>query len=132
VGDKGLDIDKFSRTIGLQKQAEANWETLDDHQKHILQSYADGINDYIESLKIGGFLPGLDEILSDIFGATSGNLLPPEFYALGVHNKIEPWSPVDPLGLSCMMSTSLMWDWALDLHREILKIESDEMAKLAE
>jgi len=25
-----------------------------------------------------------------------------------------------------------MWDWALDLHREILKIESDEMAKLAE
>jgi penicillin G amidase len=134
VGDKGLVFDKFSRTLGIKDMAEANWETLTDHQKKILQAYADGINDFIESLSFGGYFPGINEFVSGNFGfgESSGNLLPPEFYALGIQNSIRPWSPVDSLCISLIMQLSLLWDWSLDLHREILKLESDELSELAD
>ena len=134
VGDKGLVFDKFSRTLGIRQMAEANWETLTDHQRKILQAYADGINDYIDSLKFGGYFTGINEFVSGYFdmGTGSGNMLPPEFYALGLQNSIRPWSAKDPLLGTLTMQMSLLWDWGLDLHREILKLESEELGDLAD
>lgn len=65
-------------------------------------------------------------------GKGSANLLPPEFYALGIHEKIEPWTPFDSLAFYSMMGLSLTWDWSLDMHREINKLESPELFELAD
>jgi acyl-homoserine lactone acylase PvdQ len=66
-------------------------------EKDILQSYADGVNDFISNVKLTGE------------GATA-RLLPLEFYALG-YVDIEPWTPVDSLSMLRLMNFHLTWNW---------------------
>jgi len=47
-GKKALDYDKFSRTIGFYRIAETIYKKLDSESKAILNSYVEGINQYIK------------------------------------------------------------------------------------
>ena len=66
-------------------------------EKLIFESYSKGVNDFIESVSLS---------------EGSAKLLPPEFYAFGLANKIKPWHPIDSLANIVMINLSLTWDWA--------------------
>ena len=73
-GDKSLNVDKFSLTLGYRKVAQETWDdpdSLSDEVRQQLQAYTDGVNDFING--VGYFH---DEI--------TAFYLPPEFYALGI------------------------------------------------
>lgn len=123
-GEKALNLDKFSLSVGYRKVAQQTWESdqLKDHQKQVLQAYADGVNDFLEG--IGYFH---DEITAFYY--------PPEFYALGIANekRVEPWHPVDSLALLRLMNFHLSHNWIHDLLRDIIaNLEKGELKDLAE
>ena len=92
-GAEALDTDKFLRTLGLYRAAEASLEHLEPETLRLLESYAAGVNAFL----------------------ASGRRLPPEFVILGVEP--EPWRPSDSLGWAKMMSWDLSEDWDLELLR---------------
>jgi acyl-homoserine lactone acylase PvdQ len=113
-----LSIDKFARTLGYRRIAEDTWKTLTANEKKLFQAYADGVNDFVKGVKFSWI--------------SSAKLLPPEFYAFDLADKIEPWTPIDSLGILNLIKFSLTWDWPKDFMREILKSESPELAELAD
>ena len=44
----------------------------------------------------------------------------------------DPWTPQDSMAIMKMMELSLTWDWTQDWVREVLKLESPELEKIAE
>lgn len=96
-GEKALSIDKFTRSVGYKRLAEATYKIIPEEEKKILHAYADGINAFIEN--VGG-------------SEASANLLPPEFYIFGVTGEnLKPWHPVDTLALSRLISLHLTWNF---------------------
>lgn len=81
LGKRTLTTDRFLRTVGFRRSAEAAWPALGDHERRVLEAYADGINATVE---------GLDE-------------LPPEFKLLRFEPA--PWVPVDSL----VVTKSMAW-----------------------
>ena len=73
----------------------------------MLKAYAAGFNDYVAHL---GHKTG-DE--------SSGNLLPPEFLALGIKT-VEPWKPEDSVCIFKLLNFHLSWNWGQDLLRDVL------------
>lgn len=94
VGDKALPTDRFMRTLGLYRLAEANVEKLDKPTRDALQAYADGVNAWLRD---------------------HWHRLPPEFLVLGY--RPEPWRPADSLVWGRLMSLQLTNDW----RDEVLK-----------
>jgi len=94
VGDKGLANDRFMRTLGLYRLAEASLDKLDKPTREALQAYADGINAWLRD---------------------HWHRLPPEYVVLGFAP--EPWSPVDSLVWGRLMALQLTNDW----REEVLK-----------
>ena len=92
-GAEALETDRFLRTLGLYRAAEASLDHLQPETRRILDAYAAGVNAFL----------------------TSGRRLPPEFALLGVAP--EPWRPADSLGWAKMMSWDLAEDWDLELLR---------------
>ncbi len=92
-GEATLDTDRFLRTLGLQRAAEASLDHILPETRSILEAYAAGVNAFLES----------------------GHRLPPEFAILGVEP--EPWRPEHSLGWTKMMS----WDLSDDWDQEILR-----------
>lgn len=87
-GERAVNMDKFSLSIGYRRVAQEIWDgptALPEQHRKLLQAYADGVNDFIAG--IGYFH---DEI--------TAFYKPPEFYALGI-DEVEPWHPVDSLSL---------------------------------
>ena len=117
-GPDVINLDKFARTIGYRRCAEDTYKTLNDEYKNLMQAFADGVNDYIENIKISS--------------ESSAYVFPLEFYVFKLTDKIEPWTPIDSLASIKLISFSLTWDWAQDLLREINKMESEELRELAE
>lgn len=113
-----MSIDKFALTLGYRRIAEETWKTLTANEKKLFQAYADGVNDFVKGVKFSWI--------------SSAKLLPPEFYAFDLADKIEPWTPIDSLGILNLIKFSLTWDWPKDFMREILKSESPELAELAD
>jgi len=115
-GKKTLNIDKFSLSLGYRRVSQELWDDpngLDAYSRELLQAYADGVNDYIEGVGI---------LTED----STGNLLPPEFYALGIHKNVNAWTPVDSLVMMKILNFHLTGNWNHDLLRDILsKIEED-------
>jgi penicillin G amidase len=73
-GDKSVNIDKFSLTVGYRKVAQETWDDpsqLSEDNRNVIQAYTNGVNDFITG--VGYFH---DEI--------TAFYLPPEFYALDV------------------------------------------------
>jgi len=93
-GKTTLKTDRFLRTIGLARAAQADLENTDANTRAILQAYADGVNAYI---------------------STHQGKLPLEFTILGY--KPEPWRPVDTLVWGKVMAWDLGGNWEEELLR---------------
>ncbi|QCK85816.1 penicillin acylase family protein [Phreatobacter aquaticus] len=96
VGPPGLETDRFLRTIGIRRTAEAIWRNVDAETRAHLLAYARGVNAFLE---------------------TSTSPLPPEFQILRAPRP-EPWTPVDSIGWSLMMALDL----GGNLNSEIMRL----------
>jgi penicillin G amidase len=93
VGPGALETDRFMRTLGVRRAAEANLRTLDAETRALLDAYAAGVNAFI----------------------ASDPVLPPEFWLTGA--RPEPWSPVDSVAWVKMMAWDLGGNWRNELLR---------------
>ena len=117
-GDKALNVDRFSLSVGHYRVAKQTWEdpeALDGEARELLMAYADGVNDYLDGVGI-------------MNQDRTGYILPPEFYTLGIQGKIAKWTPVDSLALMKVINFHLSANWNLDLLRDILaSLEDGEL-----
>ncbi|HRY24671.1 MAG TPA: penicillin acylase family protein [Geminicoccaceae bacterium] len=97
VGERGLAVDRFMRTLGLYRAAEASLDHLSAEALDRLAAYAEGVN---------GFL------------AQRAGPLPPEFLLL--RHRPEPWRPADSLVLIKLMALDLVSSWRSELTRASL------------
>ena len=91
LGPGALPSDRFLRTVGFRRAAEAAWGSLADPQKRLFEAYSAGVNAFLAA-------DGSRSI---------------EFRILRVSP--EPWQPVDSLGWAKMMA----WDLAGNARDEI-------------
>ena len=98
-GEGALETDRFLRTLGVRRAAQAQWAQVSPASREVLQAYADGVNDVIAQLRAR----------------------PPEFVILGVQP--EPWTPVDSLAWAIMMSWDLGANWSTELIRLRLALQ---------
>ena len=96
AGPVTLPLDRLMRTLGLRQSALADYATLPDHVKRMLQAYANGVNAWI---------------------ALRGRFAAPEFLLLGPP---EPWQPVDTLLWAKTMGLWLSMNWRQELSRQAL------------
>jgi penicillin amidase len=94
LGETTLETDRFLRTIGLARAAQADLALLDDETRLILETYARGVNAFIETHQ--------------------GNL-PLEFTLLGF--KPAPWQPIDTVAWGKVMAWDLGGNWETELLR---------------
>ena len=88
LGATVLPSDRFMRTLGLHRHAEASLAHLAPDTLAWLQAHAAGVNAFLE---------------------TRTRPLPPEFLILG-HADVEPWRPVDSLAWLHLMALDLAVD----------------------
>ena len=93
VGPGGLETDRFLRTLGVRRAAEANLRTLDAETRKLLEAYAAGVNAFL----------------------ASGPVLPVEFWLTGA--RPEPWTPLDSMAWGKMMAWDLGGNWRSELLR---------------
>jgi penicillin amidase len=93
LGEGALEADRFLRTIGIRRAAEANVGKLDAETRSLLESYAAGVNAFLASKPV----------------------LPIEFWMTGVSP--EPWTPADSLSWVKMMAWDLGGNWRSELLR---------------
>src|SRR5947207_8012591 len=87
VGAAGLETDRFMRTIGVRRVAEATLRNLDSETREHLDAYAAGVNAFLATRAV----------------------LPPEFLILRV--KPEAWSAADSVAWAKMMAWDLGGNW---------------------
>lgn len=110
VGASGLETDRFLRTLGIRRTAEAIFANLDGETRVLLAAYARGVNAYL---------------------ATRTGPLPPEFQLLQAPAP-EPWSPIDSIGWSLMMALDLGGNLNAELTRLRLVQRGLTMRQIAE
>jgi penicillin amidase len=93
VGPSGLETDRFLRTLGIRRSAEATLSKLDEQTRSALKSYAAGVNAFLATRPV----------------------LPIEFLLTGVEP--EPWVPADSLAWVKMMAWDLGGNWRNELLR---------------
>jgi penicillin G amidase len=93
VGAAALDTDRFLRTLGVRRVAEANVRHLDADTRKILSAYAAGVNAFLATKPV----------------------LPLEFWLLRAAP--EPWSEVDTAAWAKMMAWDLGGNWRSELLR---------------
>src|SRR2546430_4543076 len=93
LGAAALDTDRFLRTLGIRRVAEANVRHLDIESRQLLGAYAAGVNAFLQSKPV----------------------LPPEFWILRITP--EPWSEVDSAAWAKMMAWDLGGNWRSELLR---------------
>ncbi len=93
-GETSLGTDKFLRTLGVYRVAEANLANLAADTRAVLEAYAGGVNALIESHQ---------------------GPLPPEFLIL--RHRPEPWRPADSVVWVKMMAYDLSGNWRNELLR---------------
>ncbi|MGB8856425.1 MAG: penicillin acylase family protein [Burkholderiales bacterium] len=108
LGESALDTDKFLRTLGIRRFAEATQKNLDKETTGTLNAYVAGVNAFIK---------------------TNTRTLPPEFLLLGV--RPEPWTAADTIGWVKMMAWDLGGNWRNELLRMQLtqKLSSQQIAE---
>ncbi|MGK7866899.1 penicillin acylase family protein [Falsiroseomonas sp. E2-1-a20] len=95
-GPAALRLDRFTRTLGLLRSAEADLAALDPGSRDMLEAYAEGVNALI---------------------AVRGRLAAPEFLVLG---EPEPWRPEHSLLWGKVMGLWLSGNWRRELERAAL------------
>jgi penicillin amidase len=94
LGEVTLEVDRFFRTVGLNRAAEAEFETIDAETRGVLEAYAAGVNAYLTSY---------------------AHRRPVEFKLLRFDP--EPWQPVDSLYWAKVMAWNLGCNWDSELIR---------------
>ncbi len=95
LGPKALDADRFLRSLGVRRNAEAILTKLSPETRAALDAYAKGVNAYL---------------------ANRTKPLPPEFLLTGAPSPA-PWQPVDSIGWQTMMAWDLGSNWSQELLR---------------
>ncbi len=104
AGERGLNLDRFFRTLSVYHYAKASFENLDVETQNTLKAYTKGVNTYLENRR---------------------GPLPPEFLAF--RHTPEPWQPADSLVWLKMMAWDLSNNWDDELLRARLAgVLSDE------
>ena len=93
-GETTLPTDRFLRTVGLRRAAEADAAQLDPDTRGLLDAYAAGVNAFLTQ---------------------QGARLPIEFTLLRF--RPEPWTPVDGLAFAKLMGWVLSGNWKSELLR---------------
>jgi len=93
VGAGALETDRFLRTLGVRRSAEANLRALDAETRRLLDAYATGVNAFL----------------------ASDPVLPIEFWL--TRSKPEPWTPADSVAWTKMMAWDLGHNWRDELLR---------------
>ncbi|MFD8498266.1 penicillin acylase family protein [Amycolatopsis sp. NPDC059657] len=93
VGPDALDGDRFARTLGLRRTAEAEVSLLDSATRAAVEAYVRGVNACL--------------------GTRRG--LPPEFRLLG--HRPRPWTAVDVLVWGKALGLSMSGNWASEVLR---------------
>ncbi len=93
-----LNVDRFMRTLGFYREAEASFAALSPLAQKRLQVYADGINAFLDSHR---------------------SALPPEFLISGA--RPEPWKPADSLVIGKLLSLELSNNYKLEALRAHLR-----------
>ena len=109
LGARTLDIDKFTRTLGLMRAAEASLKQMSPAMRAVLEAYAGGVNAWIEHHR---------------------GPLPPEFLILGY--RPDPWRPVDTVLWGQLMALELSDNYHGELARARIAsvLTPEEMAQL--
>lgn len=94
LGPSALDTDRFLRTLGVRRNAEAILAQSSAETRAMLQAYADGVNACIDGRK---------------------GPLPPEFLIL--RTQPERWEPADTLAWQTMMAWDLGGNWTQETLR---------------
>lgn len=97
LGDEGLAADRFLRTLGWARVAEAELAALSDHARGVLEAYADGVNAYLAQRRPGEL--GVAYRLLDPLGP----------------REPDPWEPAHSLAYLKVMA----WDLRTNLEAEI-------------
>ncbi len=110
VGGATLESDRFMRTLGLARLAEAGAALLSPDAQATLAAYARGVNAALAEQTIP----------------------PPEFLAMGIAP--EPWRPSDSLLWARLMALQLTWNWRDELSRARLsaRLSPDQLRDLYE
>ena len=98
-----VDADRFSRTLGLAREAEKGYAQLPPPSRELLDAYAAGVNRFIRERM---------------------NNLPLEFKLLGYQPP--DWTGVDTLALAKLIGWGLCENWSLELIRSGLVHERGE------
>ena len=108
LGAGGLRSDRFMRTLGLYRLAEAGLAHLEDDTVAWLQAYADGVNAFLD---------------------TRTGPLPPEFLILR-HGELEPWRPADSLVWLRVLALDLATNYRDELMRARLarRLSAEQIA----
>lgn len=93
-GSVTIDADKYLRTLGLYRAAEASLDAISPHSRSLIDAYSAGVNAFLNS-HVGA--------------------LPPEFIVVG--HRPEPWSPADSVVAIKMMSIQLAGNASDELLR---------------
>ncbi|MBP0618803.1 penicillin acylase family protein [Cupriavidus consociatus] len=104
LGPSALDTDKFLRTLGVRRNAEAILAQAAPETRAALQAYADGVNAWIDHRQ---------------------GPLPPEFLLL--RTQPEHWEPADTLGWQTMMA----WDLGGNWNQETLRMRLAQVLPVA-
>ncbi|WP_135466232.1 penicillin acylase family protein [Crenalkalicoccus roseus] len=96
-GAEALPLDRFMRTLGLARRAEADLAALAEETRDLLEAYAAGVNGWI---------------------AARGRFAAPEFLLLGAP---EPWRPEHSLLWGKLMGVWLSGNWRIELDRARLR-----------
>ncbi len=110
LGAAALPSDRFMRTLGFYRLAEASLGHLDPGTVAWLQAYADGVNAFLQS-RTGP--------------------LPPEFLILR-HGELEPWRPADSLVWLRLMALDLATNYRDELARARLarRLSAEQIADI--
>ena len=93
LGPGALEADRFLRTLGVRRVAEANLRRYDQDTRRQLEAYAAGVNAFLDTKPV----------------------LPPEFWLLRATP--EPWTPADSVVWTKMMAWDLGGNWRNELLR---------------
>jgi penicillin G amidase len=95
LGRAALDTDRFLRTIGIRRAAQANLRHLDADTRDLLDAYAGGVNAFLDTKPV----------------------LPIEFWIFNLAP--ERWSAVDSAAWAKMMA----WDLGANWRSELLRLQ---------
>jgi len=101
-GKASVDTDRFVRTVGWRRAAEASWRVLDPGTQAEMQAYADGVNAYISGRSPSQL--GLEFSILKLTGAKV---------------TIDPWTPVDSVAWGEVMA----WDLGGNMDDELQRAQ---------